>query len=195
MYNLGGMGEPAGEVTRLLGELSRGRREVEADLIPLIYHELRRLAAAQMKRERSGHTLQPTALVHEAYLRLAGQHADWQNRAHFFAVAAQAMRRVLLDHARQHHAGKRGSQGQRITLEEGLAVTSDPLDEVLAVDECVTRLAAIDPRQARLVELRFFAGLSVEESAQALGISEITAKRDWASAKAWLSRELRRGGT
>jgi RNA polymerase sigma factor (TIGR02999 family) len=189
------MGEPAGEVTRLLGELSRGRREVEADLIPLIYHELRRLAAAQMKRERSGHTLQPTALVHEAYLRLAGQHADWQNRAHFFAVAAQAMRRVLLDHARQHHAGKRGSQGQRITLEEGLAVTSDPLDEVLAVDECVTRLAAIDPRQARLVELRFFAGLSVEESAQALGISEITAKRDWASAKAWLSRELRRGGT
>jgi RNA polymerase sigma-70 factor (ECF subfamily) len=189
------MAEPAGEVTRLLGELSRGRREVEADLIPLIYHELRRLAAAQMKRERPGHTLQPTALVHEAYLRLAGQHADWQNRAHFFAVAAQAMRRVLLDYARQRHAGKRGSQGQQITLEDGLAVTSGPLDEVLAVDECLTRLAAIDPRQARLVELRFFAGLSVEESAQALGVSEITAKRDWASAKAWLSRELRRGGT
>jgi RNA polymerase sigma-70 factor (ECF subfamily) len=189
------MAEPAGEVTRLLGELSRGRREVEADLIPLIYRELRRLAAAQMKRERPGHTLQPTALVHEAYLRLAGQHADWHNRAHFFAVAAQAMRRVLLDYARQRHAGKRGSQAQQVTLEDCLAATSRPLDEVLAVDECVTRLAAIDPRQARLVELRFFAGLSLEESAQALGVSEITAKRDWASAKAWLSRELRRGGT
>jgi RNA polymerase sigma factor (TIGR02999 family) len=183
-------GKP-GEVTQLLNQLSGGRQEAAEQLAPLIYDQLRRLAGACMRGERPGHTLQATALVHEAYVRLVGQeHVEWQNRAHFFAVAATLMRRVLLDHARRRHAFKRGSGAHQVTLHEAILIAEDHLPDVLALDQCLTRLAAIDARQARLVELRFFAGLDVEEVAAVMGISAPTVKREWRSAKAWLHREM-----
>ena len=186
-------GEP-GDVTRLLHQLKQGDAQAANELVPLIYGELRRLASAVMRRERPGHTLQATALVHEAYIRLAGQReVEYHDRAHFFAVAATLMRRVLLDHARKRHTAKRGSAPHQATLEEGLLISDERLDAVLALDECLIRLAAIDPRQARLVEMRFFAGLSVEEIAGILGISTATVKREWSSAKAWLNREMSGG--
>ncbi len=163
-------------------------------LMPLVYEELRVLAASQLRRERGDHTLGATALVHEAFFRLVDQRSvDWQGRAHFFGVAAQAMRRILVDHARRCHAAKRGRQHQ-VTLDtdalSDAANDAGATDEVLAVDDALARLATVDPRQAQLVEFRYFAGFSLEETAELLGVSLATAKRDWAFARAWLQREL-----
>lgn len=163
--------------------------EIDA-LMPEVYAELRRVAAAYLRRERPGQTLQPTALVNEAYLRLAGQHPRFQNRAHFCAIAANAMRQILVERARAKHAQKRGGGAPRITLNEALAANPEPPVDIAALDEALTRLAALDPEQARIVELRFFGGLSVEETAEALGVSPATIKRHWAVARAWLAREL-----
>jgi RNA polymerase sigma factor (TIGR02999 family) len=161
-------------------------------LVPLVYAELRRQAGRALRREGEGHTLQPTALVHEAWLRLDAQHgARWESRTQFLAIAAQMMRRVLVDHARTRHALKRGGAGTRVTLGEAelAAAASDEVD-VLALDDALARLAVIDPRKARLVELRYFAGLSIPEAAAALGVSQATVGREWAVARMWLRREL-----
>ena len=181
-----------GDVTRLLGQLRAGNQDVADQLVPLIYDELRRIAGAQMRRERVGHTLQATAVVHEAYMRLAGeQEIEWQSRAHFFAIAAKTMRRVLRDYARQRHAGKRGGEGARkVDIDAELLIEDDRLEDVVALDEVLTRLTEMDPEQGRIVELRFFAGLNVEETAEVMGISPRTVKREWRLAKAWLDREL-----
>lgn len=185
------MPEPAGDVTQLLREIRDGHPEAADQLVPLIYRELRRIAGAQMAHERAGHTLQATAVVHEAYIRLAGEQVDWQNRAHFFGIAARTMRRVLLDHARQRRAGKRGGEGARkVDIESELLISDDRLEDVIALDEVLTRLSQMDEQQGRIVELRFFAGLNVEETAEALGISPRTVKREWRLARAWLDREL-----
>jgi RNA polymerase sigma factor (TIGR02999 family) len=160
--------------------------------MPLIYDELRRLAASYMRRERADHTLQATALVHEAYLKLVEQRSvDWQSRAHFFGVAAQLMRRILVDHARGHSRQKRGGEQQKVSLDEAFVFSERQADEIVAVDDSLNVLARIDPRQARVVELRFFGGLSVEEAADVLGISPKTVKREWSVAKAWLYADLK----
>ncbi len=180
-----------GEVTRILSEVRRGNPEALEELIPLVYRELRRLAAYYMQQERPEHTLQATELVHEAYLRLAGrENADWQNRAHFFGVAAQVMRSLLVDHARARLRAKRGG-GQTVQLNEGLTFAAVKSDELLAIEEALARLCRIDPRQGRIVELRYFGGLSVEEVAEVLGISERTVKREWQMAKVWLHAEVK----
>ena len=178
-------------VTELLDQVQRGNATALDELIPLVYGELKALAARYLRAERPDHTLQPTALVHECFLRLVEQrNASWNNRAHFFAIAAQAMRRILVDHARHHRAEKRGGSASAITLDENLiGASAEPLD-VEWVSDAVERLARLDERQARLVELRFFGGLTIEETATALGISPATVKREWLSAKAWLQREL-----
>ena len=159
-------------------------------LVPLVYDELRRLASSYLRGERADHTLQTTALVHEAYLKLADQrHTSWANRAHFFGIAAQAMRRILVDHARTRRRAKRDG-GRPVTLEEELAGSSGRPDEILEVDEALARLALLDPRQARIVELRYFAGLTIDDTALALDLSPATVKREWTSARAWLQQEL-----
>ena len=175
----------------MLIEWSNGDRGALDKLIPLVYGELRQIAAAVLRRERSDHTLQPTALVHEAYLRLIDQrNVNWQNTAHFFAIAAQAMRRIIVDHARRHNAVKRGGDNLKVELEEAQSQPG-PLDvDVLKLDDALTALAAFDPQQSRIVELRFFGGLSIEETAEVIGISPATVKRDWSMAKAWLHREM-----
>ena len=184
--------EPPGEVTLLLAQLREGNQEAVNQLVPLVYGELRKMAAAYMRREKVSHSLQATELVNEAYMRLAGGEAgQWQNRAHFFAIAANSMRQVLLDHARKRHAGKRGgTHAQKVDMDAELLVDHDSLDDVVIVDELLGRLERIDPRQGRLVELRFFAGLTEDETAEAMGISSATVKREWRSAKAWLTREM-----
>ena len=160
-------------------------------LLPLVYKELRRLAAGYLRREKPGQTLQPTALVHEAYLRLMKDRPDrWQNRAHFCAIAAHSMRQILIERARARGAAKRGGARPRVTLDEALIAGEDRSIDLLALDEALERLAALDPEQARLVELRFFGGLTVEETAEAMDISPATVKRHWTIAKAWLTREL-----
>lgn len=160
-------------------------------LLPLVYQELRRLAAAYIRRERPGYTLQPTALVNEAYLRLLKDDpARWQNRAHFCAIAAHSMRQILIERARARGALKRGGEQARVTLDEGLVGGAPASIDLVALDEALRRLEAIDPGQARLVELRFFGGLTVEETAEAMGISPATVKRHWSVARAWLAREL-----
>ena len=180
-----------GEVTSLLLEIKNGNREAERQLIPLVYAELRRIAGAYMRREEPGHSLQPTALVHEAYLRLTGvQEIDWQSRTHFFAVAATMMRRILVDHARARQARKRGDGWDPVSLNEAILPATDRCAEILALDDALTRLALLDARQSKVVELRFFAGMSEEETGNALGISSRTVKRDWRVAKAWLFKEL-----
>ena len=178
------------EVTQLLAKLSAGNSEASSRLINLVYSELRAMAGHCMRRERPDHTLQATALVHEAYLRLAGQGIQWQSRGHFFGIAARVMRRVLLDYAREHRAKKRGGAAARVTLDDGLLVTEDHLENVLILDESLMKLAAVDPQQSRLVELRFFAGMTVEETSEVMGISTATVKREWSHAKAWLHREM-----
>lgn len=186
------MGESPGEVTLLLAEVKLGRQDALPKLLPLVYKELRRLAGHYLRDERIGHTLQPTALVHEAYMRLVGQdRADWQNRAQFMGVSAQLMRRILVDYARERTAAKRGGGAVR-TDDEGfeLAANAEQSEQVLAVDEALARLSKLDAQQAQIVEMRYFGGLSVEEAAEALGISPRTVKRDWAMAKAWLHSEL-----
>jgi RNA polymerase sigma-70 factor, ECF subfamily len=182
-----------GEVTVLLGELKLGRKDAPEKLMPLVHRELRRVAGHYMRDERPGHTLQPTALVHEAFLRLVGQdHANWQNRAQFVGVAGQLMRRLLVDHARARRALKRGIP---VTLNEEIfqRAGTDQTEEILAVDEVLVRLAELDPQQARVVEPRYFGGLSVVETAEAMAISPRTVKRDWAMAKGWLKTQLKAG--
>ena len=175
------------EVTRLLVRLTDGDRGVLDDLLPVVYGELRRLAASYLRKERVGHTLQPTALVHEAYMRLVDQtQVQWQNRAHFFGVAAQMMRRILVDHARGRQAEKRGGEYQKLSLDENIDVSGDRSAELVALDEALDRLAQLDPQKSRIVELRFFGGLSVEETAEVIGVSAPTVKRQWRMAKAWL---------
>ena len=180
------------DITGLLRAWGRGDREAGERLIPLVYDELRRQAARHLRRERREHTLRPTALVHEAYLRLAGQReAVWQSRAQFFGVAAQVMRRILVDHARRHGAAKRAGSWRRVTLAEAVA-PAEPRDlEILALEEALSELTALDPDKARLVELRYFGGLSLEETAEVLQVSESTVTREWRMAKAWLFRRIK----
>jgi RNA polymerase sigma factor (TIGR02999 family) len=161
--------------------------------MPLVYNELRRLADHYLRQERQDHTLQPTALVHEAYLKLIDQtRVDWQNRAHFFGVAAQVMRRILVDHARRHRASKRGGFQQKLTLDEAIDYSQSRDVDLVALDDALNALARLDARQSRIVELRFFGGLTIEETAEALDISPATVKVDWSMAKAWLRREISR---
>jgi len=182
-----------GDVTRMLQEWRQGNRESLDALIPLVYDELRRIASRYLSHERPDHTLQPTALAHEAYLRLVGQKdVRWQNRAHFCGIASQLMRRILVDHARTHRAEKRGHGVPPLVIDEALAIASEPTADVIALDDALSRLACVDPPQSRLVELRFFGGLSIEEAAEVLGVSPATVKREWSMAKAWLHRELER---
>ena len=181
------------DVTRLLIQLTDGNRTVLDELLPLVYGELRSLAANYLRRERSAHTLQPTALVHEAYLRLVDQNqVRWQNRAHFFGVAAQMMRRILVDHARGHNAEKRGGEIHKLSLDENIDVTDERATDLISLDDALTALAAIDEQKSRIVELRFFGGLSVEETAEVLGVSAPTVKRQWRMAKAWLYGQVQR---
>jgi RNA polymerase sigma factor (TIGR02999 family) len=181
---------PDEHVTKLLRAWSDGNDDARNQLIPLVYEELRRRAAAQIRRERPGHTLQPTALVHEAYLRLVDQRVAWQNRAQFFGVAAEMMRRILVDRARAHRAGKRSGQWARVTLDPALAVAGPPEVDLLDLDRALTRLAEFDPRKSRIAELRFFGGLSLKETGDALGLSLATVERDWQFARAWLFNAL-----
>lgn len=185
------MPSEAENVTQLLQNLNKGDPGADARLISAVYCELRRLAAYYMRRERPDHTLQATALVHEAYLRLTEQRdVTWQSKSHFFGIAAQIMRRVLIDGARSRLRTKRGG-GQKISLDEGLLLTEARSAELLSVNDALDRLAKLDPRQARIVELRFFGGLSVEETAEVVGTSPKTVKRDWSIARAWLYQDLR----
>jgi len=179
------------EITRLLGEWSAGNQAALDQLMPLVYAELRRLASSYMRRERSDHILQTTALVHEAYLRLVEQrNTQWENRAQFFALAAQVMRHILVDHARGVRRAKRGSAAVPIPLNDVAVLSKDRADEVLAVNSALDGLTAIDPRKGRVFELRYFGGMSVDEAAEALKISPATVARDWRMAKAWLRREM-----
>jgi RNA polymerase sigma factor (TIGR02999 family) len=184
----------ADDVSALLRAWSEGDQSALERLTPIVYSELHRLARRYMKGERPGHSLQPTALVNEAYVRLVGyKRMQWQNRAHFFAVSAQAMRRILVEHARRHNL-KRGGGVPHISLEEAAVVSGDEDVNLVALDNAMTVLARIDPRKVQVVEMRFFGGLSVEETAEVLNVSPVTVKRDWRAAKAWLYRELT-GGT
>jgi RNA polymerase sigma factor (TIGR02999 family) len=181
------------EVTELLQQWGGGRQDALDRLLPLIYAELRKLASSYLRRERHDHTLQATALVHEAFLKLVDQRAvRWQNRAHFFGIAAQAMRRILVDHSRAHAAGKRGDGARRVSLDDALVLTEMPNLDLLALDEVLSRLAALDPQQSRVVELRFFGGLTMDETAEVLHISPATVGREWTLARAWLYAELQR---
>jgi len=178
-------------VNRLLVAWGDGNQQALEELLPLIYTELRRLAHNFLYRERPGHTLQTTALVHEAYLKLIDQRdARWQNRAHFFAIAAQAMRRILIDSARRHAAEKRGGQQEKISLDEAPVLSLEPDNNLLELDEALTRLNEIDQQQSRIVELRYFGGLTIEETAEVIGTSTATVKREWSMARAWLYQEL-----
>jgi RNA polymerase sigma factor (TIGR02999 family) len=181
------------EVTRLLGQFQRGDKEAINQLLPLVYDELHRLARSYFRRERGEHTLQPTALVHEAYLRLVDQHAPMESRGHFLAVAATQMRRILLDYARKHHAARRGGGGQKVLLEDTMAISEQKPVDMILLDKALVKLAGLDQPQGRLVELRFFGGLSVEETAEVMGVSAATVKRSWASARAFLHREMTGG--
>ena len=183
------------DVTKLMERAGGGDAQAAAELLPIVYEQLRASAAKRMAAERANHTLQPTALVHEAYLRLVGdRQAAWEGRAHFYAAAAEAMRRVLIDYARARNRSKRGGDWQRVTL-DGLdpAEKSTPIEEIVSVDEAIRRMEERDPRMAEIVRLRFFAGLDVRDVAQALGITDRTVRRDWAVARAWLYRALSEG--
>jgi RNA polymerase sigma factor (TIGR02999 family) len=180
-------------ITELLVGYGRGDKEALDKLMPIVYNELRQQAARYLRREQHGHTLQTTALIHEAYVRLVDQrNVQWQNRAHFFGLAAQMMRRILVDHARTKKRAKRGGSDVRVSLADATIPVQEQDLDVVALDEALTRLAEIDEQQSRVVELRFFSGLTVEETAEVMGISPATVKRDWSMAKAWLHRELSR---
>jgi RNA polymerase sigma-70 factor, ECF subfamily len=182
------------DVSQLLADWSNGDQAALDKLLPLVNVELRQLARRYMRRENPGHTLQTSALVNEAYLRLIEQKSvRWQNRAHFFVIAAQLMRRILIDHARSHHYAKRGGGALRVSLDEAAAVTEARAAELLAVDEALEKLTAMDARKGSIVELRFFGGLSLEETAEVLGISSPTVQREWRAAKAWLRRTISKG--
>jgi RNA polymerase sigma factor (TIGR02999 family) len=181
------------EVTVILTAIEQGDPQAASRLLPLVYDELRRLATQKLSQEKPGQTLEPTALVHEAYLRLVGAQsgsAGWDSRGHFFAACAEAMRRILVENVRRKRSLKRGGDRLRQDLEEGLSVVPEPREDLLALDEALNNLAVQDPRKAQLVQLRYFAGLTIEEAARALGISSTTAERYWAYARAWLQREI-----
>ncbi|MGA8728038.1 MAG: sigma-70 family RNA polymerase sigma factor [Terracidiphilus sp.] len=190
------MNSESGEITQLLAKMKVGNPDAEARLFSLIYGELRRIARNYMYNERADHSLQPTALVHEAYLRLCKmQSVDWQNRSHFLAVSAHTMRRILVDHARAKHAEKRGLEWNQVSIEVGeLSAAAESIVNIVELDEALGRLETFDQRQAKIVEMRFFGGLSEDEIGAELGISERTVKRDWRIAKAWLYRELLQSG-
>src|SRR6267142_1907161 len=180
-------------VTDLLERWGQGDQDALEQLMTIVYDELHRLAGAYLRRERRDHTLQPTALVNEAYLRLVDQrHTRWQNRAQFFGIAAQLMRRILVDHARAHYAAKRGGPQYAVSLSQADRFARQPDVELLALHDALNELATIDPQQSRIVELRFFGGLSIEEAGEVLGVSHATVERDWKMARAWLRREMNR---
>ena len=181
------------DVSALLRAWGEGDRAAAEQIIPLLSPELRRCAAAYLRRERRGHTLQPTALVNEAYLRLAGQRVAWKNRGHFLALAAQMMRRILVDHARRRKMGKRSGQWLRVTLHDGAATTETGDVDVLSLDAALSRLAEFDPKKSRLVELRYFGGLSIDETAAEMSLSPATVDREWRAARAWLQSQLPNG--
>lgn len=184
------------EVTQLLADWGRGDRSALERLLPLVHTELRRIARRQMSHERPGHTLQATALVNEAYLKLAGQQGfEWQNRAHFFAVAAQVMRHILIDHARAHARDKRGGGAIQVSLNEAAVIGGQQAENFLALDEALRTLEQIDPQKGKIVELRYFGGLSIEETADVLNVSPRTVRREWQRAKAWLYRMVSEGTT
>jgi RNA polymerase sigma factor (TIGR02999 family) len=179
------------EVTQLLADWTRGDQTALNKLLPLVHEELRRLAHHYMNRENPAHTLQTTALVNEAYIRLVDQkEVHWENRAHFFAVAAQVMRHILIDHARAHNRAKRGGKAQRVSLEEAVVMSAERASELLALDEALNELEKVDARRSKVVELRYFGGLSIEETAEVLKINPITVSRDWRWAKAWLYKAV-----
>ena len=180
----------AGDVTILLKAMRQGDTEAAGALLPMVYKELHRLASSYMRRERASHTLQPTALIHEAYLRLAHEDVDWKNREHFIGVAAHVMRRVLVDYARAHNAEMRGGGLKQVEFADGMAITPERTDEILFIDEALDRLALQNKRQAQVVELRYFGGLSVEQIGSLLDIAPRSVKRDWSLARLWLFREL-----
>ena len=181
-------------ITQLLNQWSNGDQAALDRLMPLVYAKLRRMARRHMNQQRPGHTLQTTALIHEAYMRLAGDSGkQWENRTHFFGVAAKAMRCVLVDHARSRRSGKRGGAVRPVTLDEGIHTSGERMAGLIALDDALTDLAKLHPRQCQVIELRFFAGLSVEETAAILKVSPDTVMRDWRAAKAWLERELNHG--
>jgi RNA polymerase sigma factor (TIGR02999 family) len=181
------------QINRLLADWGRGDQDARDALIPLIYSELRRMARRHLSHERPDHTLQSAALVNEAYLRLVGgQSPAWQSRAHFFGVAAQMMRHILVDHARNRHAAKRGAGAPRLALDPEVALPQEPEVDLVALDGALSKLAGLDPDESRLIELRFFGGLSIEETAIVMGISPRTVKREWAAARAWLRLEMKK---
>jgi len=183
------------EITQLLLSWSKGDKTALDQLVPLVYPELRRLAQRYMRRENSLHTLQTSALINEAYLRIVDQQeVQWQDRAHFFAVAAQVMRHILIDHARRHHYAKRGAGARRVPLDETAVISRERAAEFVALDDALTSLAAVDARKSKIVELRFFGGLTVEEISEVMKLSPITIKREWRSAKAWLHLEISKSG-
>lgn len=190
------MSAPRGGVTELLLAWRDGSDQALDELVPIVYSELRRLAADFLRREKQGHTLQPTALTHEVFLRLVGyRRVGWQNRAHFFAVAAQVMRRILVEHARKGRAAKRWGSATRVSLEDAHAPIQSQDVDLIALHEALRRLESLDPRQCRVVELRYFGGLSADETAEVLRVSPATVKRDWRVAKLWLRRELERSAS
>lgn len=178
-------------MTQLLVDSSQGDEDALAQLMPLVYEELHRLARNYMRRERPGHTLQTTGLVHEAYLRLVGQNSGWSSRAHFLGIAAQMMRRILVDHAKSHHRAKRGGGAIQVTLDEPAIISPESNPDLVALDEALGRLEKMDRQRAKIVELRFFGGLSNEEASKVLAISTATVQRQWAGARAWLYHELK----
>jgi RNA polymerase sigma factor (TIGR02999 family) len=183
--------ESTSPITCLLDRWREGDRQAFEELVPLVYGELRRLARHYLRKERSDHTLQSTALVHEAYLRLAGENPpQWQNRAHFFGIAANIMRRILVEHARRHGAEKRGGGACRVTLDEAVRLSVQTDVDIIELDRVLSELADLDNRQSRIVEMRFFGGLSIEDVADVLGISPATVKREWVTARAWLRRAM-----
>jgi RNA polymerase sigma-70 factor (ECF subfamily) len=184
------------EVTQLLLDWGNGDKAALDKLVPVVYQELRRLAGYYMRRERPGHTLQTSALVNEAYMRLVDyKQMRWQSRAHFFAVAAQAMRRILVEHARKRHFAKRGGGAVQVSFDEAATVSAKQAADLIALDDALTSLEAIDPRKSRIVELRYIGGLNIEETAEVLDISPATVQREWRAAKAWLYREIKEGTT
>ena len=189
--NFSNLKKPAGEVTELLVKWSEGDADALDQLLPIVYAELRRIADAYLRRERSGHTLQATALVHEAYLKLVkAQGLDWQNREQFFGISANLMRQILVDHARKSTANKRGGNISDLPLDEALTISDGTDANLLLLDAALNKLALIDAQAARIVELRYFAGLTIEETAEILKTSPMTVKREWATARAWLHREI-----
>ncbi len=178
-------------ITRFLNEYSEGNKQLLVEILPLVYNELRRISSRYLREEHRNHTFQTTELVHEAYLKLIGnENISWESRAHFFGIAAKSMRQILVDHARKRNAVKRGSGEKKLSLEEAATISTESDDQILSLDNALNKLESLDERSGKIVEMRFFSGLTIEETAQALNISQSTAKRDWNFAKAWLYREI-----